>query len=137
MLSSNKVKKGKVSLLYMAITVDISKLPSHIRHVLIDELRIKIKDGLLIEENNPSDTHSLTITSEENVNNVTRNLKDILIKNKIRDYVTVLDPTAKYTLKILERTSVENSGSYHCIHCGMEFEDEMELSVHHRIHYVI
>lgn len=121
----------------MAITVDISRLPTHFRRVLIDDLRFEIKNGLLIEEDNPSDPHIITITSEENVNKMTRNLKDILIKNKIRDFVSVLDPSTKDTIKILERTSVENSGSYHCIHCGMEFEDEIELSVHHRIHYVI
>ena len=134
---TNIVKKGKISLLYMAITVDISRLPTHFRRVLIDDLRFEIKNGLLIEEDNPSDPHIITITSEENVNKMTRNLKDILIKNKIRDFVSVLDPSTKDTIKILERTSVENSGSYHCIHCGMEFEDEIELSVHHRIHYVI
>jgi hypothetical protein len=121
----------------MTITVDISKLPTHLRRILVDEMLLKHKDGLLVDEDSPSDPRSFTLTNEDNANKMTRRLKDILIKNKIRDYVIVLDPSGKNTIKILERSSVENLGLFHCIHCGMEFEDEMQLSVHHRIHYVI
>jgi hypothetical protein len=121
----------------MVITIDVSKLPSDRRSVLIDEMQLEYKDGLVVNDGRPSDPHSFTITEEGNVNNMTRRLKDILIKNKIRDYVIVLDPSGRDIIRILERASVENSGICHCIHCGMEFDNEMQLSVHHRIHYVI
>jgi hypothetical protein len=121
----------------MVITVDVSKLPSHLRTVLVREMQLEYKDRLVISEVSPSDPHSFTLTEEENVHNMKRRLQDILIKNKIRDYVIVLDPSANDIIRILERANVENSGIYHCIHCGMEFDNEMQLSVHHRIHYVI
>jgi hypothetical protein len=123
----------------MVITVDISKLPRHLRSVMIEEMQLEYKDRLLVSEDSPSDPHSFILTDEENVNNnnMKRSLKDILIKNKIRNYVIVLDPSGNDIIRILERANVENSGIYHCIHCGMEFDDEMQLSVHHRIHYVI
>lgn len=99
-------------------------------------MKLEYKDRSVVSEDSPSDPHSFTLT-EENLNNLTRRLKDILIKNKIRDYVIVLDPSGNDIIRILERANVENSGIYHCIHCGMEFDNEMQLSVHHRIHYVI
>jgi hypothetical protein len=121
----------------MVITVDISKLPSHLRSVLIEEMQLEYKDRLLVSGDSPGDPFGFTLTDEQNVNNVNRRLKDMLIKHKIRDYVILLDPSGKDIIRILERANVENSGIYHCIHCGMEFDDEIQLSVHHRIHYVI
>jgi hypothetical protein len=121
----------------MVITIDVSKLPSDIRSVLIEEMQLEYKDNLVVSDDGPSDPHSFTLMQEDNVNNLTRRLKDILIKNKIRDYVVVLDPSGHDIIRILERANVENSGICHCIHCGMEFDNEMQLSVHHRIHYVI
>jgi hypothetical protein len=121
----------------MVITVDISKLPSHLRSVLIEEMQLEYKDRLLVSRDSPEDPFGFTLTDEQNVNKVKRRLKDMLIKLKIRDYVIVLDPSGKDIIRILERANVENSGIYHCIHCGMEFDNEIQLSVHHRIHYVI
>jgi hypothetical protein len=121
----------------MVITIDVSKLPSDLRSILIEEMQLEYKDKLVVSDDSQSDPHSFTLMQEDNVNNLTRRLKDILIKNKIRDYVVVLDPSGRDIIRILERANVENSGIYHCIHCGMEFDNEMQLSVHHRIHYVI
>ena len=120
----------------MVITVDISKLPNNLRSILIEEMQLEYKDRLLVSEDSPEDPIGFTLTDED-INKVNRSLKDLLIKNKIRNYVIVQDPSGEDIIKILERANVENSGIYHCIHCGMEFDDEIQLSVHHRIHYVI
>jgi hypothetical protein len=91
----------------MVITVDVSKLPSHLRTVLIGEMQLEYKDRLVVSEVSPSDPHSFTLTEEENVHNMKRRLQDILIKNKMRDYVIVLDPPANDIIRILERATLK------------------------------
>jgi hypothetical protein len=38
---------------------------------------------------------------------------------------------------IVKREHAERLGIYHCRHCGMAFEDEIQLSNHLRMHHMI
>ncbi len=64
-------------------------------------------------------------------------IKDILIERRIHDYVVVQDVEEKDKIVILKREYGEQLGIYHCRHCGMAFEDEIQLSAHLRMHYFI
>lgn len=64
-------------------------------------------------------------------------LKEILVRLAITDYVVTKDPRSIANLIFLDRSNVESQGTLHCRHCGMEFEDEMQLGNHLRIHYMI
>ncbi len=68
---------------------------------------------------------------------VKQKLKDNLIKNKIRDYVVMVNLEDQNRIIILKKEHAKTLGVHHCPHCGMEFENEIQLSVHQRIHYMM
>jgi len=121
------------------VSIDISKLPRNLKSVFIREMTIGSKQNRDTNSGNIS-THEpyyITLTDGESTHKIKRKLKDILIKNKVTEYVITQDENEKDKLIVLERSSTEKSGKYHCIHCGMEFENEVHLSVHHRLHYLV
>jgi len=73
----------------------------------------------------------------EQVGMVKQKVKDILIKLSIDNYVVTVNPNSGLELVVLKRTEVETTGELHCRHCGMEFEDQIQLGNHLRIHYMI
>jgi hypothetical protein len=64
-------------------------------------------------------------------------IKEILINRAVRDLIVVVDPSEKEKLVVIKRSHGEYLGLYHCRHCGMEFDDEVQLSNHFRIHFFI
>lgn len=64
-------------------------------------------------------------------------LKEILVRLAVPDYVVIKDSNSPDNLTFLERSKVESKGVLHCRHCGMEFEDEIQLGNHLRIHFII
>ena len=111
----------------MVITIDLSRLPTDLRSMILKE--IKIGEDLTETEQ----TRDLTTTS----NNIKQRLKDTLIKNKIRDYVVMVNLEDQNKIIILKKEHAKSLGIHHCPHCGMEFENEIQLSVHQRIHYMV
>ncbi len=79
----------------------------------------------------------ITLTHGNNISMIKQRLKDSLIKNKIRDYVVMVDLEDQNRIIILKKEHAKSLGIHHCPHCGMEFENEIHLSVHQRIHYII
>jgi hypothetical protein len=73
----------------------------------------------------------------EQISIVKQKVKDILIKLSIDNYVVTVDPNSDLELVISKRTEVKTAGELHCRHCGMEFEDMIQLGNHLRIHYMI
>ena len=97
----------------------------------------------LVNRNLPDD-ESLPIRGIEldedikQINKIKRNVKDILIRNYIADYIVTIDPRTENDLIVLKRSELlQSAGEIHCRHCGMEFEDEIQLGNHLRIHYMI
>jgi mRNA-degrading endonuclease RelE of RelBE toxin-antitoxin system len=84
-----------------------------------------------------NDLNVITLTDDNNINMIKQRLKDSLIKNKIRDYVVMVDLEDQNKIILLKKEHAKTLGLHHCPHCGMEFENEIQLSVHQRIHYMI
>ena len=73
----------------------------------------------------------------EEINFIKQKVKDILINLAIDNYVVTLNPHCSSELVVLKRSELETDGELHCRHCGMEFEDQIQLGNHLRIHYMI
>ena len=84
-----------------------------------------------------NDLNVITLTDENNISMIKQRLKDSLIKNKIRDFVVMVDLEDQNKIIILKKEHAKSLGIHHCPHCGMEFENEIQLSVHQRIHYMV
>jgi hypothetical protein len=69
------------------------------------------------------------------IEDIEREVKDILIKRRISDYVPIRTEEDKNAIVIITRHQAEQIGLYHCRHCGMTFEDEIHLVTHQRIHF--
>lgn len=55
---------------------------------------------------------------------------------RIDDYVVIQDAKEKNNIVILRRHHGEQLGIYHCRHCRMEFENEIQLGAHQRLHFL-
>jgi hypothetical protein len=134
----------------MVVRIDISNLPSHLRHTLMKEIGLS-KSSRISPENsecklpdidkgrsNAGDISDvIAIVDENNPHITTRKVKDALIKNGISNYVAIGHPREEHKVIILTRDEAERHGKYHCRHCGIEFDDTVKLSVHQRLHYSI
>ena len=72
--------------------------------------------------------------SENDIGDVKRRIKDLFIQFKISEYVAVTDPLDKHKILIVAKKDAERLDSFHCLHCGMEFIDEIQLGIHQRLH---
>jgi len=132
----------------VVITIDMSRLSSDLRSMVLKEVEVS-KDLTETEhmENFTADRNTephvkndlnvITLPNENNINMIKQRLKDTLIKNKIRDYVVMIDLEDQTRIIILKKEHAKTLGVHHCLHCGMEFENEIQLSVHQRIHYLV
>ena len=125
----------------MVVAIDLTGLPSQLRSILTDEIN-KMKESLenfsiSIEPENETNWGGGADADISIIEEIKRRLKDVLIKNRVRDYIVISDPNCKAKIRILERNWSQNSVLYHCPHCGMEFENEVQFSIHHRIHFLI
>ena len=130
----------------MSIKIDLTALPQNIKDIIIREIEEKFQFKY---SNNKDYELSKNIQSiyndiiEIKVDNIThfksikQKIKDILIENRIKDYVVVSNLEEKDKIIILHRNNSEKLGIYHCHHCGMSFDNEIQLTTHHRIHYVM
>jgi len=84
-----------------------------------------------------SDIIEINIDKETHFNSVKQKLKDILINNRIKEYVVISNLEEKDKIIILHRNNSEKLKMYHCHHCGMSFDNEIQLTTPYRMHYVI
>jgi hypothetical protein len=131
----------------MVVKIDISHPPSNIRKIIINEIEVNKskfagdssdvdygidKSSGQLDVNNVAD---ITLHKENNIHAIKQRLKDVLTKSSIRDYVAVTDPEERNKIVILKKEHAEQLGVYHCLHCGMSFENQIQLSTHQRMHY--
>ncbi len=132
----------------MAITIDLSRLPSDLRSIILREINIgediaetehtrDLTTNSISEPEVKNDLNVITLPNENNISMIKQRLIDTLLKNKIRDYVVMVDLEDQNRIIILKKEHAKTLGVHHCLHCGMEFENEIQLSVHQRIHYMI
>ena len=142
-------RNQKVIVSYMVVRIDISSLPGHLRNAIMKEIGFKNRSEKVPSSNNSeiSDidkdeskssnvADEVPLIEENNTHRTYQKIKDALIKNRISDYVAIkLHKEDKVV--ILKRVEAERQGIYHCRHCGMEFDDNIKLSVHLRLHYLM
>jgi hypothetical protein len=134
----------------MVVRIDISSMTGHLRHALMNEIGLnnrsrkssrdsnsEISDTDKNHSNNSDIVDEVLIVDENNSHTTTRKVKDALIKNRIGDYVAIKHPEEEVKVLVLTRDDAERQGTYHCRHCGMEFNDSVKLSIHLRLHYLI
>jgi hypothetical protein len=134
----------------VVIAIDLSGLPTDLRSMILKEIKIgediaeteHMRDltttsNNITEREVKNDLNVITLTDENNISMIKQRLKDTLIKNKIRDYVVMVDLEDQNRIIILKKEHAKTLGVHHCLHCGMEFENEIQLSVHQKIHYMV
>ena len=134
----------------MVVRIDISSLPSHLRRTLMKEIGLsnrsrkspdnsesKLSDIDKGRSNGSDLSDVIAIDDENNLHITTRKVKDVLIKNRISNYVAIRHPREERKVIIVTRDEAERHGRYHCCHCGIEFDDTVKLGVHLRLHYLI
>ena len=134
----------------MEITIDLSRLPTDLRSMILKEIKIgediaetehtrdlTTTTNSITEPEVKNDLNVITLPHEINTSMIKQRLKDTLLKNKIRDYVVMVDLEDQTRIIILKKEHAKILGVHHCPHCGMEFENEIQLSIHQRIHYMV
>ena len=133
----------------MVIKIDIHSLNEKFKSVIIHDINTEYQHNLKNHTNvrdddkniNPgidNDRHIITLDKGKgDIQKIERMIKDILIKRRIDDYVVIQDAKEKDKIVILKREHGEQLGIYHCRHCGMALEDEIQLTAHQRIHFFI
>ena len=120
-------------------------IKSVIIHDIHTEYQHKLKNHTNVRDDDKdinagidNDRHIITLDKgKSDIKKIERMIKDILIKRRIDDYVVIQDAKEKDKIVILGREHGEQIGIYHCRHCGMAFEDEIQLTAHQRIHFSI
>ena len=139
----------------LVIQIDLEFLEENVKLEIIKDMKTELSpvdnisnnyfkliyDGDDDYNNNKSVSHNIkAIIVEENekhINKIKHKIKDLIINRAIDDYIVIKDEIDNNKLVILKRTHGESKGLYHCRHCGMEFEDEIQLSTHLRMHFFI
>jgi hypothetical protein len=134
----------------MVVRIDFSSLPGHLRNAIVNEISFKNRskraptsdrneflDSATDEGNNINIADEVPFAEEKDIHRTYQKIKDALIKKRVGDYVATKHHKDENKVVILKRADAERQGIYHCRHCGMEFNDSIELSVHMRLHYVM
>jgi hypothetical protein len=135
----------------MVIQIDLESLDENVKSEIIKDMKDELasNDDISINyfkliyddvEHNESASKIMAIILEEDekyVNKIKHKLKEIFISKAIDNYIVVNDEINNNNLVILKRIHGMSKGLYHCRHCGMEFEDEIQLGTHLRMHFFI
>jgi len=143
----------------VVIRIDLNFLPANFKSIIIQDIEIEYRHHHNLEhkkngdhnyDSKEKDIGSTTIDNNHNIitldrdddkndiHRIERMIKDILIKRRIHDYVVIRDAKeGENQIIIVKREHAERLGIYHCRHCAMAFEDEIQLSNHLRMHYLI
>ena len=144
----------------LVIQIDVESLEENIKSEIIQDMKTELSPPIdnfsnnylkLIyddsDDNNSNSnskstsSHNIkTIILEENekhINKIKHKIKELFINKAIDEYVVIKDEIDNSKIIILKRTHAESKGLHHCRHCGMEFEDEIQLSSHMRMHFFI
>ncbi|MDQ3853445.1 MAG: hypothetical protein M3299_11480 [Thermoproteota archaeon] len=138
----------------MVIKIDLNFLPASFRSLIIRDIdgEYRRDHNLKYDTNVGYDDHEkenntridnnpniivLNSNDKRDLQKIERMTKDILIKRRVYDHVVIQDAEEKDKIVILKREHSEQLGIYHCRHCGMAFEDEIQLSTHLRMHFFI
>ena len=149
-----ELKTYYILFLPVVIKIDLNFLPANFKSIIIQDIELEYRHHHNLEHKKNVGDHNydskekdiggttidnnhniITLDSDDDKNNIhriERMIKDILIKRRIHDYVVIRDAKeGENQIIIVKREHAERLGIYHCRHCGMAFEDEIQLSNHH------
>jgi|SRR5919112_1194748 hypothetical protein len=138
----------------LVIRIDLEFLEENIKSEIIKDLKEDLSrsdnisnnyfkliyDGDDYNNNNDASHNIKAIILEENekhINKIKHKIKDLFINRAIDEYIVIKDEIDNNKIIILKRTHGKSKGLYHCRHCGMEFENDVQLSSHLRMHFFI
>ncbi|TVP41108.1 hypothetical protein [Candidatus Nitrosocosmicus arcticus] len=143
----------------MAIYIDLENMDVNARSILLRDMELEFfpNDNNLTHYYNiiyPENTDKVNFINNssfdpatakgvklnenlDHLNKIKHKIRDILIKNSIDEYVVTRDRNATDTILVMQRTRGESMRIFHCRHCAMEFDDEIQLSNHLRMHFFI
>ena len=138
----------------LVIRIDLEFLEENIKSEIIEDLKEDLSrsdnisnnyfkliyDGDDYNNNNDASHNIKAIILEENekhINKIKHKIKDLFINRAIDEYIVIKDEIDNNKIIILKRTHGKSKGLYHCRHCGMEFENDVQLSSHLRMHFFI
>jgi hypothetical protein len=128
--------------LVVVIEIELEFVPENLKSIILYELDREYRHQNRLKHTKVDfDNNRNIITLDGGYNSdlqkTERMVKDILIKRRINEYVAVPHAERENKIIILKREHSEQQGIYHCRHCGMAFDDEIQLSTHLRMHYFI
>jgi hypothetical protein len=143
----------------LVIQIDVESLEENIKSELVQDMKTELSppidnisnnyfklmydDSENDDYNNSKSTSSHNIKAiileenEKHINKIKHKIKEFFINKAIDEYIVIKDEIDNSKIIILKRIHAESKGLYHCRHCGMEFEDEIQLSSHLRMHFFI
>ncbi len=143
----------------MTVYIDLENIDANTRSVLLRDLELEFFSNdnnltryynIIYAENiekgdiqdrpnyNPATVKGVELDDNlEHINDIKHKVRDIILRNSIAEYVVTRDRNSTNTINIIKRTSGECMGIFHCRHCAMEFDDEIQLSCHLRMHFFI
>jgi len=153
------VKKSPSKYLLLAIYIDLKNIDVNTKSVLLRDMELEFFPNdnnlthyynIIYRENtykvdfqdsssfDPGATKGVELNENlDHINRIKHKIRDILIKNSIDEYVVTRDRKATNTILMMKRTRGESIGVFHCRYWAMEFDDEIQLSNHLRMHFFI
>jgi hypothetical protein len=126
----------------VVIEIDLEFVPENRKSIILYEIDKEYRHQNRLKHTKVDfDSSHNIITLEGGYNSelqkTERMVKDILIKRRIDGYVAVPHAEQEDKIIIIKREHSEQQGVHHCRHCGMAFDDEIQLSTHLRMHFFI
>ena len=143
----------------MAVYIDLENIDANTRSVLLRDMELEFFPNdnnltryynIVYAENvdngdiqgrasyDPATVKGVELNENlEHIHDIKHKIRDMMLRNSITEYVVTRDRNSINTILIMKRTSGESIGIFHCRHCAMEFDDEIQLSSHLRMHLFI
>src|ERR671923_1257588 len=119
-------------ILLMVIKVDVSRLSSALREIILNTFEHKS----FLEKKSNINKNIIILDNETSIPKIMQILQDSLPKNLINDYIVTENIKEENEIAILKKGDIEQLGIFICTHCAMLFESDLERTTHQRLHYL-
>ena len=116
----------------MVIEIDLEFVPENLKSIILYEIDREYRHQNRLKHTKVDFDNSRNIITldggyNSDLQKTERMVKDILIKRRINEYVAVPYAEGQDKIIITKREHSEQQGVHHCRHCGMAFDDEIQL----------